>query len=161
MVPFLLFKANKLVCKEKVDEWHKIWYKIWCSTSSVQQSNTHKCHYQLVAQRLYLLCNASTCFGLTFWPSSGSYKFDRRVQLIWQVVIDDWQPTYIYNIIIQWLYCYIIYVHVTNVGSADKNEGVTATEYLLWLQRNFLKCCSVYWKREWKCWICDENLMQN
>ena len=36
--------------------------------------------------------SAATCFRHTFWPSSGSYKFDRSVQGIWQIVTDVFLP---------------------------------------------------------------------
>jgi len=32
---------------------------------------------------LYLLHTTATRFGHIFWPYSGSYKFDLRVQRIW------------------------------------------------------------------------------
>jgi hypothetical protein len=39
---------------------------------------------------------ASTYFGHAFWPSGGSYKCDRRVQHILQLLTDDWQTIYTY-----------------------------------------------------------------
>jgi hypothetical protein len=45
---------------------------------------------------LYLLQNP-TYFGHTSWPSSGSYRFGRNVQRIWQLVMDDWQNIYMYS----------------------------------------------------------------
>jgi len=39
---------------------------------------------------------APTYFGHAFWPSWGSYKFDRRVQHILQLLMDDWPTIYTY-----------------------------------------------------------------
>jgi len=39
---------------------------------------------------LYLLYT-TTCFGRFSWPSSGSYKFGRSVQRMWQLVFDNGQ----------------------------------------------------------------------
>jgi hypothetical protein len=78
---------------------------IWWHTSSMQQPSTHKFHYQIVVQCLYLLYSATACFGHILWPPSGSCKFDRRVQSIWQLGVIDRQTMYVhvYNIIIiQW-----------------------------------------------------------
>jgi hypothetical protein len=47
---------------------------------------------------LYLLYKTPTCFGHITWSPSRSYKFGRRVQRIWQLVIDNWQTVYIYII---------------------------------------------------------------
>lgn len=57
-------------------------------------------HTQFTANQLhsvlYILYETTTGFGLILWPSSGSYKFGRRVQRIWQRVIGNWQTIYIY-----------------------------------------------------------------
>ena len=39
---------------------------------------------------------APTYFGHAFWPSWGSYKCDRHVQHILQLLMDDWPTTYTY-----------------------------------------------------------------
>jgi hypothetical protein len=44
---------------------------------------------------LYLLYISPTCFGHISCPSSGSYESDWCVQCIWQLVIDNWQTTYV------------------------------------------------------------------
>jgi len=86
--------SNNLICSMTIEIVMHIW-RAWCCTSSVQQANTHKFHYQLVAQCLCLLYNAATRFGHSFLPSSRSYKFDRHVQRIWQLVIEDWQTIFL------------------------------------------------------------------
>jgi hypothetical protein len=48
---------------------------VLCCISSVEQSNTNKFHYRLVAQGLYLLYNAPTCFGHTFGHLQGATIF--------------------------------------------------------------------------------------
>jgi len=37
----------------------------------------------------YLLQEDPTCFGHISWPSSGTYKFGRREQRVWQIFIDS------------------------------------------------------------------------
>jgi len=41
----------------------------------------------------YLLINTPTCFGLSWWPSSGSSYVFRHVQIIGQLM---WQEFYMY-----------------------------------------------------------------
>ena len=83
-------------------------FRIWCCTSSAelyrvrtQASPSTSCTYCYI-----LLYSTHTCFGHISWPSLGSHKFGRHVQLIWQLVIDNWQTVYvIYKVIRihQWL----------------------------------------------------------
>jgi len=79
---------------------------IWHASSVQQQASIHKFHYQLVAQYLCLLYNATTCFGHTFLPSSRSYKFDRHVPCIWQLVIEDWQTIFLLYCVCVCVVCY-------------------------------------------------------
>jgi len=32
------------------------------------------------------------------WPSSGRYNYERRVQHIWQILVDDWQIIRAYDV---------------------------------------------------------------
>jgi hypothetical protein len=83
--------SNCLVCSMAI-------WSLWCTfgvLDVVQHASTHKFHYQLFAQSLCLLYNAPTCFGHSLLPSSRSYKFDRHVQRIWQLVIEDWQTIFL------------------------------------------------------------------
>jgi hypothetical protein len=48
---------------------------------------------------LYLLQQASTCFGYISWPSSGSYKFGRYGRRIYHLVMDNWQAIFYYIIL--------------------------------------------------------------
>jgi hypothetical protein len=64
--------------------------------------------------------NAATCFGHIFWPSSGSHKFDRSKQHIWQIVTDVCLLIYIYIYIIITqqsisVYKHSVFVQVTHL----------------------------------------------
>ena len=46
-------------------------------------------HYQPVAQCFIFIIQSTYMFRPYILPSSGSYKFGRRVQRIWQLVISE------------------------------------------------------------------------
>ena len=65
-------------------------------------------YYQQMHSVLYIFIIQNThMFRPYILPSSGSYKFGRRVQRIWQLVIGKWQTIYIYI----YIYIYIKYIY--------------------------------------------------
>ena len=73
---------SSLVYTNLVHIFHAAVYytQIWC-TSSMQQSNTRKCHYQLVAQGFRIYCTILVHVSIIpSGSSSRSYKFGQCIQ---------------------------------------------------------------------------------
>ena len=58
-------------------------FPLFCPSPANYTQNTS---YKLFAQCFYLFIIARTCFGLCYWPSSGSLLVCRCVQLMFQLI---------------------------------------------------------------------------
>jgi len=79
------------VCNQYLAKLHNKYQcdNLWNNCTFADHSK--KLKHKKYIRCFYLLYNTATCFGFTFWPSSGSYKFDRRVHYIRQVITDNCQ----------------------------------------------------------------------
>jgi hypothetical protein len=97
---------------------------------------------------LTFVISAPTCFGRTFWPSSGSYKTFQSVQRIWQ---HTHTHTHIYIYI--YIYIYIAYPMLRFVCLRQEVSRLPEIVWMWLLKQssppsNSSLYCSVFWRSE-------------